>query len=170
MIAEEVAKRHELAFPTRPVNAAALDVGGEYQWRRDGEYHLFNPQTVFKLQHATRSGQYSIFKEYSRAVDDQSEQLATLRGLDGIEDGGGSRADRRSGIGRVDRQALLDRRDVVRLDQRGSARDAGDRDEPPRRPLELRRGRRGFRAVSEGSRTATGGAAPSSRWRPAVSG
>src|SRR5262249_19870029 len=50
-------------------------------WRRDGEYHLFNPQTVFKLQHATRSGQYSVFKEYTRAVDDQSAQLATLRGL-----------------------------------------------------------------------------------------
>jgi glutamate synthase (NADPH/NADH) large chain len=85
MIAEEVAKRHELAFPTRPVNVPALDVGGEYQWRRDGEFHLFNPQTVFKLQHATRSGQYAIFKEYSRAVDDQSQQLATLRGLMGLK-------------------------------------------------------------------------------------
>jgi glutamate synthase (NADPH) large chain len=81
VIAEEVARRHRLAYPTRPVKLPALDVGGEYQWRRDGEYHLFNPQTVFKLQHATRSGQYSIFKDYSRAVDDQSRQRATLRGL-----------------------------------------------------------------------------------------
>ena len=58
-----------------------LEVGGEYQWRREGEYHLFNPDTVFKLQHATRTGQYSIFKEYTKLVDDQSERLASLRGL-----------------------------------------------------------------------------------------
>ncbi|MEO5823372.1 MAG: glutamate synthase large subunit [Vicinamibacteraceae bacterium] len=81
MVAEEVCRRHELAYPTRPVKVDALETGGEYQWRRDGEYHLFNPQTVFKLQHATRSGQYSVFKEYSKAVDDQSRELATLRGL-----------------------------------------------------------------------------------------
>jgi glutamate synthase domain-containing protein 2/glutamate synthase domain-containing protein 3 len=81
VVSEEVWQRHELAYPTRPVRVPALDVGGEYQWRRDGEFHLFNPQTVFKLQHATRSGQYAIFKEYSRAVDDQSRSLATLRGL-----------------------------------------------------------------------------------------
>ncbi len=81
IISEEVQRRHALAYPGRPVKVAALDGGGEYQWRRDGEYHLFNPQTVFKLQHATRSGQYAIFKEYSRSVDDQSQSLATLRGL-----------------------------------------------------------------------------------------
>ena len=69
------------AFPTRPIGEHDLDWGGEYQWRRDGEYHLFNPDTVFKLQHSTRSGQYSIFKEYTRLVDDQSQHLATLRGL-----------------------------------------------------------------------------------------
>ncbi|HEX2481431.1 MAG TPA: glutamate synthase-related protein, partial [Methylomirabilota bacterium] len=81
VIAEEVRRRHEHAFPTRPVGPAELDWGGEYQWRRDGEFHLFNPDTVFKLQHATRSGQYQIFKEYTRAVDEQSRNLATLRGL-----------------------------------------------------------------------------------------
>jgi len=80
-IAEEVRRRHERAFPTRPVGEHDLEWGGEYQWRRDGEYHLFNPDTVFKLQHATRSGQYAIFKEYSRLVDDQSQHLCTLRGL-----------------------------------------------------------------------------------------
>jgi glutamate synthase (ferredoxin) len=80
-IAEEVRRRHEKAFPTRPVVVHDLAWGGEYQWRRDGEYHLFNPDTVFKLQHSTRSGQYSIFKEYTRLVDDQSHHLATLRGL-----------------------------------------------------------------------------------------
>ncbi|MGE3511725.1 MAG: glutamate synthase central domain-containing protein, partial [Vicinamibacterales bacterium] len=80
VIAEEVRRRHEKAFPVRPVEHE-LEWGGEYQWRRDGEYHLFNPETVFKLQHATRSGQYRIFKEYTQLVDDQSTHLATLRGL-----------------------------------------------------------------------------------------
>ena len=73
--------RHHDAFPGRVVKKPDLAWGGEYQWRRDGEYHLFNPDTVFKLQHATRSGQYKIFKEYTHAVDDQSEHHATLRGL-----------------------------------------------------------------------------------------
>jgi glutamate synthase (ferredoxin) len=81
VIAEEVRRRHQRAFPVRPVGEHDLEWGGEYQWRRDGEFHLFNPETVFKLQHATRSGQYSIFKEYTRLVDDQNEKLATLRGL-----------------------------------------------------------------------------------------
>jgi glutamate synthase (NADPH/NADH) large chain len=82
-IAEEVRRRHASAYPLRPSELAhrGLDPGGEYQWRREGEYHLFNPKTVFKLQHATRTGQYEVFKEYTRLVDDQSEQLATLRGL-----------------------------------------------------------------------------------------
>ena len=81
VVAKETAIRHERAFPDRPVGPAELDWGGEYQWRRDGEFHLFNPETVQKLQHATRSGQYRIFKDYTRAVDDQSRNLATLRGL-----------------------------------------------------------------------------------------
>ena len=82
-VAAECAKRHERAFPDRPEVLAhrTLEAGGEYQWRREGEYHLFNPDTVFKLQHSTRSQRYDIFKEYSRLVDDQAEQLATLRGL-----------------------------------------------------------------------------------------
>jgi glutamate synthase (ferredoxin) len=81
IIAKEACLRHERAFGPRPAGVVELDGGGEYQWRRDGEYHLFNPDTVFKLQHATRAGQYSIFKEYTRAVDDQNERRATLRGL-----------------------------------------------------------------------------------------
>jgi glutamate synthase (NADPH/NADH) large chain len=81
VIAEEAGRRHRNAFATRSVDSSDLDCGGEYQWRRDGEYHLFNPETVFKLQHATRSGQYSVFKEYTRLVDDQNKRLATLRGL-----------------------------------------------------------------------------------------
>ncbi len=81
VIAEEVRLRHERAFGRQPVGPQELEPGGEYQWRRDGEYHLFNPETVFKLQHATRTGQYTIFKEYTRAVDDQNQHRATLRGL-----------------------------------------------------------------------------------------
>jgi glutamate synthase (NADPH/NADH) large chain len=82
-IAADVAARHGLAFLDRPDERAhrELEVGGEYQWRREGEFHLFNPDTVFKLQHSTRTGQYKIFKEYTKLVDDQSERLATLRGL-----------------------------------------------------------------------------------------
>jgi len=81
IVAIETGMRHHQAFPGRQVKQADLDWGGEYQWRRDGEFHLFNPSTVFKLQHATRTGQYNIFKEYTSMVDDQNEHLATLRGL-----------------------------------------------------------------------------------------
>ncbi|MCY4419732.1 MAG: glutamate synthase-related protein, partial [Gammaproteobacteria bacterium] len=80
-LASEVSMRHHNAFPERPAKQPDLDWGGEYQWRRDGEYHLFNPETVFKLQHSTRTGQYTHFKEYTDKVDDQNENLATLRGL-----------------------------------------------------------------------------------------
>ena len=83
VLAEEVATRHRLAFPTNPTQRAhrTLEVGGEYQWRREGEHHLFNPETVFKLQHATRDGRYDIFKEYTGRVNDQAKNLGTLRGL-----------------------------------------------------------------------------------------
>src|SRR5262245_25210179 len=81
MAAREALLGHQRAYPDRPVGAAELDWGGEYQWRRDGEYHLFNPETVYKLQHASRSGQYKVFKEYTALVDAQSRNLATLRGL-----------------------------------------------------------------------------------------
>jgi glutamate synthase (NADPH/NADH) large chain len=82
-IAAEVAARHAVAHPRRPEERAhrKLELGGEYQWRREGEHHLFNPETVFKLQHATRAKRYDIFKQYTRLVDDQSKRLATLRGL-----------------------------------------------------------------------------------------
>ena len=82
-IAADVAARHQLAYLDRPDERAhrELEVGGEYQWRREGEYHLFNPDTVFKLQHSTRTGQYEVFKEYTKLVDDQSERIASLRGL-----------------------------------------------------------------------------------------
>ena len=89
VLAEEVLTRHRRAFPSDEVRAPhrALEVGGEYQWRREGELHLFNPNTVFKLQHSTRQGRYDIFKEYTRSVDEQSHRLMTLRGLFRFKEG-----------------------------------------------------------------------------------
>ncbi|MGD9961235.1 glutamate synthase large subunit [Nocardioides sp.] len=82
-IAEEVARRHATAYPRGGIAPAhrELAIGGEYQWRREGEPHLFDPETVFRLQHATRAGRYDVFKQYTSRVDEQSEQLMTLRGL-----------------------------------------------------------------------------------------
>ncbi|MFO0964089.1 MAG: glutamate synthase large subunit [Gemmataceae bacterium] len=81
VVAQEVRARHDHAFSERPTNGHTLDVGGHYQYRREGEYHLFNPETVHKLQHACRTGNFKVFKEYSTLVDDQSRRLCTLRGL-----------------------------------------------------------------------------------------
>jgi glutamate synthase (NADPH/NADH) large chain len=83
VLAREVIERHRKAHPQNPTELAhrELDGGGEYQWRREGEYHLFNPETVFRLQHASRTKRYDIFKEYTSLVDDQARKLATLRGL-----------------------------------------------------------------------------------------
>ena len=83
VLAEEVALRHRFAYLENPEEVAHRDLwaGGEYQWRREGEFHLFNPETVYRLQHSTRTGQYELFKEYTELVDSQSEELATLRGL-----------------------------------------------------------------------------------------
>jgi glutamate synthase (NADPH/NADH) large chain len=81
VIAEEARTRHARAFPARSPSAGELDPGGEYQWRRDEELHLFNPDTVQKLQHATRSGQFEIYRQYTRLVNEQSRRLGTLRGL-----------------------------------------------------------------------------------------
>jgi glutamate synthase (ferredoxin) len=81
VLAEEARQRHARAYGERPSAELELDPGGEYQWRRDGELHLFNPDTVFKLQHATRSGQWAVYREYAAFVNDQSRRLGTLRGL-----------------------------------------------------------------------------------------
>ncbi|MGA8257657.1 MAG: glutamate synthase large subunit [Nocardioides sp.] len=82
-IAKEVARRHATAYPRGGVlpTHRELEIGGEYQWRRDGEPHLFNPETVFRLQHSTRAQRYDVFKQYTSAVDEQSTKLMTLRGL-----------------------------------------------------------------------------------------
>ncbi|MFF5452768.1 glutamate synthase large subunit [Streptomyces sp. NPDC012950] len=86
VVAKEVAARHAKAYPASGVPSAhrALEIGGEYQWRREGEPHLFDPETVFRLQHATRNKRYDIFKKYTDRVNEQSERLMTLRGLFGF--------------------------------------------------------------------------------------
>ena len=80
-VAAETLYHHRRAYTSRDAGTTQLLEGGQYQWRREGEFHLFNPETVFRLQHATQSGRYDIFKKYSRMVDDQNERLCTLRGL-----------------------------------------------------------------------------------------
>jgi glutamate synthase (NADPH/NADH) large chain len=89
VIAHEIADRHSSAYPVdEALNPhESLETGGEYQWRRNGPAHLFNPETIFKLQHSTRSKSYEIFREYTKTVDDQAENLMTLRGLFKLRDG-----------------------------------------------------------------------------------
>lgn len=83
VVTEEIRMRHRLAYPATGISASRreLEIGGEYQWRRGGPEHLFNPETVFRLQHSTRSGRYDVFKQYTRAIDEQAASLKTLRGL-----------------------------------------------------------------------------------------
>ncbi|MFF2435819.1 glutamate synthase large subunit [Streptomyces sp. NPDC058107] len=87
VVAKEVAARHAKGYPASGISAShrALEIGGEYQWRREGEPHLFDPETVFRLQHATRNRRYDIFKKYTDRVNEQSERLMTLRGLFGFK-------------------------------------------------------------------------------------
>ncbi|BDV30553.1 glutamate synthase large subunit [Microbacterium terricola] len=82
-VAAENKARHDFAYPEDEAVRAheRLWTGGEYQWRRDGSPHLFNPETVFRLQHSTRTRRYDVFREYTKLVDDQAEELKTLRGL-----------------------------------------------------------------------------------------
>jgi glutamate synthase (NADPH/NADH) large chain len=89
VIAREVAARHAAAYPASGVAPAHrdLEIGGEYQWRREGEPHLFDPETVFRLQHATRERRYDVFRQYTGRVNEQAERLMTLRGLFRLKDG-----------------------------------------------------------------------------------
>ena len=118
-------------------------MGGEYQWRREGEFHLFNPKTVFKLQHATRAKRYEIFKEYGSAVDNQSEKLGTLRGLLRLKPAPGGPIP----IEDVEPISAIMARFSTGAMSYGSIsaeshRDPRHRHEPDRRTLQHRRGRR----------------------------
>ncbi len=81
VIAKEAMLRHSHAFPEREVNGHTLDVGGEYQWRKDGEAHLFSPEAIHSLQKAVREGRYDLYKKYAALVNEQNQKLFTLRGL-----------------------------------------------------------------------------------------
>jgi glutamate synthase domain-containing protein 2/glutamate synthase domain-containing protein 3 len=81
VIAQEVLVRHRAAFPERRAEGHTLPVGGLYQWRTDGEYHLFNPESIHRLQKSVRTDNYATFKEYSRLINEQATNLCTLRGL-----------------------------------------------------------------------------------------
>ncbi|MEV0490400.1 glutamate synthase large subunit [Streptomyces atratus] len=96
VVAKEVAARHAKAYPASGISAShrALEIGGEYQWRREGEPHLFDPETVFRLQHATRNKRYDIFKKYTDRVNEQSERLMTLRGLFALKTNENGKSDR----------------------------------------------------------------------------
>jgi glutamate synthase (NADPH/NADH) large chain len=80
-IAKEALAKHSLAFSKKSIPVDRLPVGGVFQWKRKGEFHLFNPQTIHLLQHATRAGDYNVFKKYSKLVNDQSEKACTLRSM-----------------------------------------------------------------------------------------
>ena len=81
-IEAEYREHHHHGYPDRPVaDSQTLDVGGYYQWRSDGEHHLFNPHTIAMLQSSTRTGDYELFRQYTDQIDEQTKLLGTLRGL-----------------------------------------------------------------------------------------
>src|SRR5205085_10954928 len=87
VLAEEAILKHRYAFAPQTEFDTELDVAGNYQWRARGEYHLYNPQTIAKLQHAVRQESFETFKEYTDLLDTQTKQLCTLRGLLEVRDG-----------------------------------------------------------------------------------
>ena len=150
-IAEETVRRHRDAFSDAPVYRSMLDVGGDYAVRVRGEDHVWNAATVAALQHAVRGNSCEKYRQYAEVINEQSERLFTIRGLfrlkfarrgrpSGDRDRGG-----RAGAG--NRQALLHRRHVLRLDLARGAHHARHRHEPDRRQVEYRRGRRGIRPL-----------------------
>jgi glutamate synthase (ferredoxin) len=81
IIAQEAEMHHRQGYPDRTVATRHLQTGGEYQWRREGEYHGFNPETVYRLQKAVRTDNYATFKEYSALINQENAQKGTLRSL-----------------------------------------------------------------------------------------
>ena len=166
-IAEETLRRHRDAFGDSPVLATSLAVGGDYAFRLRGESHVWRPETVAALQHAARGNAQDKYREFARLVNETEDKYLTIRSLFRIKGGGGGRpragAARRGRAGGRDRPPLLDRRDVLRLDQPRGAHHARHRHEPDRRQVEHRRGRRGDRTASRRSPTAIRCARRSSR-------
>ena len=81
VLADEAQERHDSAFPERPSNGHTLEAGGRYQYREGGEFHLFNPSTIHRLQHAVRTGDYDAYRQYAAEVHDRETHLATLRAM-----------------------------------------------------------------------------------------
>ena len=153
-VAEEALRTHRQAFGQDPVLAKALDAGGEYAYRVRGEEHMWTPDSIAKLQHATRSGKYSTYKEY--AAHDQRPDQAPHDFARPVRDQTGRPAGAAGGsrTGQGNRQAFCHRRHVAGLDFDRGAHHIGDRDEPYRRQVEHRRGRRRCRHASSRSRAA----------------
>ena len=152
-----------------PALDGELDVGGQYQWRRRGEFHMYNPE--IDRQAAARGARrqlHAVQGVHARSSNDESRELCDAARPAAVQ-AGEADPDRRGRAGERDRQALQDRRDVARLDQPRGAREPRDRHEPHRRQVEHRRGRRGSGALQAATRTATRAAARSSRWPPAAS-
>ncbi|MFD3155995.1 glutamate synthase large subunit [Haloimpatiens sp. FM7330] len=87
IIAKEVLLRHKHAFNRLRKPVSELDVGGLYSWRKNGEFHLFNPESIYKLQAASKTNNYEMYKDYAKRINNQSKNLCTLRGLLDIEYG-----------------------------------------------------------------------------------
>lgn len=80
-VAEEVLVKHKNAFNKLRKPVSELEVGGQYSWRKGGEFHLFNPETLYKLQVSSRNNDYKVYKEYAKLVNEQDKNLCTIRGL-----------------------------------------------------------------------------------------
>ena len=80
-IENETSKRHKITYSEKTIDGLSLEIGGEYRWRRNGEEHLFNPQTISKLQQSVRQSKYETYEVYSNIINNQNEKLMTLRGL-----------------------------------------------------------------------------------------
>ncbi len=150
VLAEEVKLRHRRAYPENPTERVhrRLEVGGEYAFRREGELHLFTPEVVFLLQHATRTGRHDVFAQYSDEVEPAHQGRRHVARTVRVEDRcPRSRAAGGGGIGRGHPHPVQHRRHELRLHLRRGSRDHGDRHEQARRPLQLGRRRRGRRTA-----------------------
>ena len=127
----EVEERHAAAFDERLPDYGTLPAGGDWQWRKDGEYHLYNPETVHLLQQACRAGDYAAFKRYASLIDDQGARQCTLRGLMKFKDASSVPLDEVESVESIVKRFKTGRH-VLRLHQQGGPRGDGDRDEPPR--------------------------------------
>ena len=154
---------------TNPIYRDMLDVGGDYAFRLRGEAHAWTPESVAKLQHAVRGNSADDYTAFAHSINDQNERLLTIRGLMELRFAEQPVPLERGRARRRDRQAFRHRRDELRLDPPRGAHHAGDRDEPHRRQVEHRRGRRGIRSLQARCRTAIRCARRSSRSPPAGS-